>query len=68
MKAKYIKNKGIRCPYCESEKIFADGQLNTDGHEYGVAKDLVRCYDCGNEWYDIYKLHDIELVQERQIA
>jgi C4-type Zn-finger protein len=52
---KYLKNKGLRCPYCETPDITAR-EMNADGDVICVE---VSCDDCGKEWVDIYKFADV---------
>jgi len=61
MKEEYIKNKGIYCPYCKSTRLRANGNLSA---KYAEIKEFVTCYDCGSEWYDVYKLQDIKIIKK----
>jgi transcription elongation factor Elf1 len=56
-KAKYLKSPN-HCPFCESEDISA---WNWDGES---SRQDVVCEHCGERWYDIYKLVDIERFEE----
>lgn len=48
----YIKNKGVACPFCSSQKVEA-GPCNADGN---VVTSEVTCHACGAEWTDQYYL------------
>ena len=58
-KKAYLK-RPTRCPDCGCEDISA-GQVDIDG---GYASQEVSCV-CGARWIDIYKLIDVERVEER---
>lgn len=40
------------CPFCRSNELEWD-ELTVNGR---TVKQEVKCLDCENEWYDIYKL------------
>ena len=54
---KYLKERGVRCPYCESKDISA-GEMNADGDAICVE---VKCNneECNQEWVDVYSLTDV---------
>lgn len=54
-KQNYLNNTN-KCPHCKSENISAES-MQTDGKE---AWCYVYCYDCDEEWKDIYKLVSVE--------
>jgi hypothetical protein len=54
-KRAYVKQCGVRCPYCGSEQIEADSY----DHESGVISQLVNCLECHFYWYDEYSLTGI---------
>ena len=56
----YLESKGNYCPYCESEDIEA-GHFDFDGNR---CRQNVVCNDRRREWTDIYKLVDVEEIQE----
>ena len=58
-KKAYIKSRGTRCPYCKSENISANENIQGDD-DYG--KCTIICKACNAEWVDIYQLVDIENV------
>jgi len=49
---KYLKGKGLKCPYCDSANLEGD-QPDSDGDHIAVN---VVCADCDKGWTDIYKL------------
>lgn len=55
--ARYLKNKGIRCPYCESNSIETTGVIKSDE---AYAWQNLQCNVCGRSWKDIYQLVGIE--------
>ena len=61
--ANYLKNEGVRCPYCEDYDIDAK-----DPH-LGVGEGMVymdcRCHKCGGEWTDEYKLFSVQLNKNK---
>lgn len=59
-KKKYMINNGNICPFCESEEISAD---HADFDDCWVWR-KVECNQCKKQWVDIYKLVDIEDVDE----
>lgn len=57
-KNKYVRDNGVRCPYCNTYyKLMVKGVTQTDG--INACQD-VRCIHCGKEWRDIFVLCDIE--------
>jgi Zn ribbon nucleic-acid-binding protein len=58
-KRKYLSSGGARCPYCGSEDI----QGESVQIEEGAAVQEVSCIDCDSQWYDIYKLVNVEGVE-----
>lgn len=58
----YKQNGGNKCPFCESENIEGDGQVQTDS-TYAWQK--IICLDCKKEWEDQYTLtgFDVPLMQ-----
>jgi transcription elongation factor Elf1 len=60
LQAKYLKAKGMRCPFCNSKNLDAD-KLDADGPE---ATANVICNDCSEEWVDIYTLTGVEQAEE----
>jgi len=57
-KEDYILTGGNQCLYCGSHNITA---LIFDGEG---SRQPVRCEDCHREWNDIYKLVDVEEIEE----
>lgn len=51
----YIKNKGVSCPFCETESI-QGGFLEI---EAGRASQEMSCIESGRDWQDVYQLVDI---------
>jgi len=58
-KKKYLKKRGMLCPYCESKDIMASGIETTDEVIYEGAW----CRKCKKQWTDVYTLTDVEEVQ-----
>ena len=57
-KKDYILKGGVRCPFCNSSNI-------TAGVFHGQAVgQKVECEDCHREWWDVYKLVDVEEIEE----
>jgi len=54
-RAKYLHRPYV-CPFCESDNILAD-ETNI---EDGAASQAVHCVACGERWFDVYRLNDIE--------
>lgn len=52
---KYIKNRGVRCPFCESRDLHSAKAQNTDD---GIIQQ-VTCCSCEAEWVDFYRLETI---------
>jgi hypothetical protein len=55
-KADYVRCDGARCPYCEA---YVHGFESTDQDGRYVFNEM-RCTECGREWRDVFKLHDID--------
>lgn len=57
-KAKYLKNKGVICPYC------GDSQIDSGKPEISEYSDeihcLAKCGNCKKTWTDIYQLTDTD--------
>lgn len=56
-KEKYLKEHGVRCPYCSSGDLNTIGSLKTD--TYGQVTQDVQCLNCGKIWTDHHTLSDI---------
>ena len=57
-KEDYIREGGVHCPFCTSSNITA-GVF--EGEPMGQK---VECEDCHKKWYDVYKLVDVEEIEE----
>jgi transcription elongation factor Elf1 len=57
-KKAYLKHPG-KCPKCKSEDI-TGASIEIDG-DYAVQE--VSCSDCEAEWYDYYKLVNVEEIE-----
>ena len=53
---RYLKQGGVRCPFCNSEKI-SGGSMEL---EAGAAYQDIGCCDCKRIWQDVYTLDGIE--------
>lgn len=54
---KYLKNGGVRCPYCNSDDISGDS-VEVD---IGSASQEMFCHDCNATWNDLYTLSGISV-------
>ncbi len=65
-KVRYVtEDDGLRCPFCQKGGVKSDyekGYYNLTGGLYLEIPN--ECPTCGEEWMDIFKLHDIEDVSE----
>jgi hypothetical protein len=59
-KDRHIKQGSIKCPYCGSEDITGE-EVEI---EENMATQEVFCSDCERGWRDIYKLVDVEEIEE----
>lgn len=57
-KESYMQNDAGLCPYCKSTHLMQRGDL--DYFSEGKARQLVECHDCGQGWYDVFTLVDVE--------
>lgn len=57
----YIRNYGLKCPYCESTSLDSD-RVDVD-HNVGHAN--VTCLDCKAEWVDVWRLVGVEAADEK---
>jgi DNA-directed RNA polymerase subunit RPC12/RpoP len=51
-KTKYLKQRGVRCPHCDSYEL--QTRMGDRQDDYIIVQ--VTCGDCGREWKDEYKL------------
>ena len=60
-KQEYIRSNGVICPYCrQTDQVDADAvRLENDDF---IAE--VRCFRCNKAWKDIYKITDVEEIEE----
>jgi len=56
-KQEYLNSRGNICPYCRSDNISATGYMNADDL---TAHRKVECFECGEEWLDVYTLTEVE--------
>lgn len=66
-KQEYLE-EGAVCPYCKGTDIVAIGK-NYYGEGDFVSKPpkistAMNCENCGKEWFDVYRLVDVEPVDE----
>ena len=54
----YIEGGGVHCPFCQSTDITASP------FEGDTKSQQVNCDNCGETWYDLYKLIDIQEAGE----
>ena len=62
-KEKYLKSKGIRCPFCNSAAINA-GKIEVNINE---AHSKVKCLLCNSVWIDVWELTGIVHFQSGQL-
>ena len=55
---KYLNNKGLLCPFCESPNI-TTGIPSTDTM---AAWAVMSCNQCHAEWNDVYNLTHMEVI------
>ena len=60
---KYLAHRGMQCPYCDSRQLDALGKAEIDGPMAAVE---TTCVACGETWWDIFTLTDIQEERERQ--
>jgi len=60
-KAWYLAHSGARCPYCHSENIEAQEQVQFDADE---GYQHVRCSECKATWVDILALVAVEADED----
>ena len=53
----YVKSGGLLCPCCGEKAIERDSMVEVDGDS---AYQKVHCTECGQQWYDLYKLTGYE--------
>jgi len=58
----YIKAKGLRCPFCESESI-EGGFIQV---EAGEAFQDMSCSQCEGKWQDVYRLVDVVPIEKEK--
>jgi len=49
----YIKTGGNNCPFCKSDEIESESQVQVDSTS---AWQDVECKSCGRHWQDVYNL------------
>lgn len=60
-KKRYLKQGGVRCPYCNSFNIMSrSSETSEDGEIYRV----VDCLDCEGAWQETYRLVDVKKERE----
>lgn len=55
-KKKYLVNPN-HCPFCNSDNISSGELSENDGN---TATAIITCYDCDEEWTDVYTLTDVQ--------
>lgn len=58
-KKKYLKSRGLICPYCGSNNLRAG---ETDPQDYYIFQSIT-CGSCKKEWTDQYKLTDVTPIE-----
>ena len=56
LRKKYLKSRGVKCPYCGSRDIVGIGSWEAD---VGYVTHKIHCIECKNEWEDLYRFSDI---------
>jgi len=54
-KDEYLLKGGGLCPWCKSNQI-EGGHVVIEGNE---AIQIMKCLDCEEHWYDVYKLMEV---------
>jgi len=54
----YVKNGGLVCPFCMSDKIVA--VPGSEKFHQTEAWQCVHCENCGRDWDEVYKLSGYE--------
>ena len=62
-KDRYLKCEFSRCPDCKSDRI-ESVEFDFDFIESNEIRQEIHCLECGISWIDIYKLTDIEIINE----
>lgn len=60
LRIKYLKDKGMLCPYCDSNDLTTG---NSDFSHNAVTQD-VKCLACNKSWTDTYILYDVTFEDE----
>jgi len=55
----YLKRKGTRCPFCDSDELKGCGEIEI--FDSAIAEQPIKCMSCGSEWNDQYKLIGIDV-------
>lgn len=55
---RYVNEFPFFCPYCLKERIMAHGVEV----EFNFAWQRISCEDCKRQWFDVFKLVDIEEI------
>lgn len=54
--SEYVRNGGVKCPFCRSKSIYGDS-VEIDA---GSAWQRITCVDCDRSWNDVYSLNGYE--------
>jgi transcription elongation factor Elf1 len=57
-KTEYLESGGTGCPFCRAQEISASS-MHVD---HGGVEQRIECEKCGEAWFDVYKLVDVEDV------
>ena len=60
--SRYIGSGGSNCPYCGSPDISSQEPT----YKINRIFDRIKCGMCCGEWYEIYRLTEIEMIGEEE--
>ncbi len=61
MVAVYVKNGGVKCPFCRSKDLDCDAGVEVDGP---VGTREVSCGACHRDWRDVFYLGAVDVWSE----
>ena len=56
----YLKGKGTRCPFCDSDELRGCGDIGYK--DSAILEQHIKCQACGSEWNDQYKLIGLNVI------
>jgi hypothetical protein len=64
-KKEYMSKRGNHCPACGSKDIYSIGDL--ESVETDTVWNEMSCVDCSKSWVEVYRLADIQEVEEKVV-